>query len=64
MHFFSPSPHINLRKRAPAFIKNGTLASLAKALAIMVLPTPGGPIKSTPLGRKIPKSWYFLGFFK
>ncbi len=31
-------------------VKKGTLASPATALAIKVLPVPGGPTSNTPLG--------------
>ena len=44
--------------------KKGTLASPATALASKVLPVPGGPTSSTPLGILAPSSRYFLGSFK
>src|SRR2546426_8608546 len=34
------------------------------ALASMVLPVPGGPIKRMPLGSTPPSRLYFLGFFR
>ena len=40
----------------PDMEKNGTLASPATALASMVLPVPGGPTSSTPLGMDAPIS--------
>ena len=44
--------------------KNGTLASPATALASRVLPVPGGPTSSAPLGILPPRAVYFLGFFR
>ena len=41
--------------------KKGTLASPATALASKVLPVPGGPTKSAPLGNFAPISVYFCG---
>ena len=38
----------------PLIEKNGTPASPATALASSVLPVPGGPISSTPLGTRAP----------
>ena len=43
-------------------MKNGTLASPAMARASSVLPVPGGPNSSTPLGILAPSDWNFLGF--
>ena len=45
----------------PEMEKKGTPASPATALASMVLPVPGGPTSSTPLGMDAPASVYFLG---
>ena len=42
--------------------KNGTPASPATARASSVLPVPGGPYKSTPLGMRAPSAWNFFGF--
>ena len=39
-----------------------TLASPATALASRVLPVPGGPTSSTPLGMRAPRSRKRLGF--
>ena len=44
--------------------KNGTPASPATALASSVLPVPGGPTSSTPLGIRAPRELYLEGFFK
>ena len=43
-------------------LKNGTPASPATARARRVLPVPGGPKSSTPLGMRAPSCWNFLGF--
>ena len=45
-------------------LKNGTSASPAIALAIRVLPVPGGPTSSTPLGMRPPSRWNRLGSFR
>ena len=44
--------------------KNGTFASPATARASSVLPHPGGPSSSTPLGMRPPSRWYFFGFVR
>ena len=41
--------------------KKGTLASPAMARASSVLPVPGGPMRSTPLGMRPPSFWNFWG---
>ena len=41
--------------------KKGTLASPAMARASRVLPVPGGPTSSTPLGMRPPSFWNFCG---
>ena len=41
-----------------------TPASPATALASRVLPVPGGPTSSTPLGMRAPRERYFLGSFR
>ena len=41
--------------------KKGTLASPATARASSVLPVPGGPMRSTPLGMRPPSFWNFWG---
>ena len=42
--------------------KKGTPASPATARASSVLPVPGGPYSSTPLGMRAPSAWKRLGF--
>ena len=44
--------------------KNGTPASPAMALARSVLPVPGGPTSSTPLGMRPPSLVNFFGFLR
>ena len=44
--------------------RKGTPASPATALASRVLPVPGGPTSSTPLGMRAPREIYFLGSFR
>ena len=44
--------------------KKGTFASPAMALASSVLPVPGGPTISTPLGIRPPRRWNLLGSLK
>ena len=44
--------------------KKGTPASPATARARSVLPVPGGPTRSTPLGIRPPSNWNFLGFLR
>ena len=41
--------------------RKATPASLATALASRVLPVPGGPTRSTPLGMRAPRAEYFSG---
>ena len=43
---------------------NGTPASPATALASSVLPVPGGPTSSTPLGMRAPTEVKRLGFLR
>ncbi len=45
-------------------LKKGTPASPAMARARSVLPVPGGPIRSTPLGMRPPRRWNFFGSFR
>ena len=45
-------------------LKNGTFASPAMALANSVLPVPGGPSRSTPLGIRAPTFVYLEGSFR
>ena len=46
----APTPTIASTNSDAAMLKNGTFASPATARASNVLPVPGAPIKSTPLG--------------
>ena len=57
----APMPTNISTNSLPEMEKKGTLASPATALASMVLPVPGGPTSSTPLGIEAPTSVYFLG---
>ncbi len=43
---------------------NGTPASPATARAMSVLPVPGGPTSSTPLGMRAPICLNFAGYFR
>jgi hypothetical protein len=60
----APTPTNISTKSDPEIVKNGTFASPATALARRVLPVPGGPTKSAPLGTLAPNFWYFFGSFK
>ena len=44
--------------------RNCTPASPATALASRVLPVPGGPTSSTPLGMRAPRSRYLPGCWR
>ncbi len=57
----APTPTNISTKSEPEILKNGTPASPAIALASRVLPVPGGPTSSTPLGMRPPSTWYFSG---
>jgi len=57
----APTPTNISTKSEPEMEKNGTLASPATALASSVLPVPGGPTSSAPLGSFAPISVYFWG---
>ena len=46
----APTPTNIWMNSEPLIAKNGTLASPATACASSVLPVPGGPTSSTPLG--------------
>lgn len=60
----APTP-TNISMNSAAEIEiNGTPASPATALASIVLPVPGGPIRSAPLGILAPNSVYLSGYFK
>ena len=58
----APTPTNISTKSEPEIEKNGTPASPATARASSVLPVPGGPYRSTPLGMRAPSAWNFLGF--
>ena len=60
----APTPTNISTKSDPEREKNGTFASPATALAMSVLPVPGGPTSNAPLGILAPKSVYFFGDFK
>ena len=51
-------------KELHGMLKNGTSASPATALASSVLPVPGGPTRSAPLGILPPRSVYRWGFLR
>ncbi len=57
----APTPTNISTKSEPEMLKNGTPASPAMARARSVLPVPGGPIMSTPLGMRPPSFWNFFG---
>lgn len=57
----APTPTKTSTKSEPETEKKGTPASPAHALASMVLPVPGGPVSSTPLGMVAPRLLYFSG---
>ena len=48
----------------PLIEKNGTFASPATAFASKVLPVPGGPTRSAPLGILAPISLYLAGLWR
>ena len=50
----APTPTNISTNSEPEIEKNGTPASPATARASSVLPVPGGPIRSTPLGMRAP----------
>ena len=60
----APTPTNISTKSEPAREKNGTFASPATAFASNVLPVPGGPTSSAPLGSFAPISVYFLGLWR
>lgn len=60
----APTPTYISINSLPLIVKKGTLLSPAHALAIMVLPVPGGPVNKAPLGIFAPSLWYFWGFTK
>ena len=58
----APTPTNISTKSDPEIEKNGTPASPATARASRVLPVPGGPYSSTPLGIRAPSAWNRFGF--
>lgn len=59
-----PTPTNISSKLDPLANKNGTSASPATALANIVFPVPGGPVKRTPFGNLPPRVENFSGFFR
>jgi hypothetical protein len=60
----APTPtNISMNSEAET-VRKGTPASPATARASSVLPVPGGPTSSTPLGISAPMRRYFCGFFR
>jgi len=57
----APTPTNISTKSDPEIEKNGTPASPATARASSVLPVPGGPYRSTPLGILAPTAWNLAG---
>ena len=57
----APTPTIISTNSAALIEKNGTPASPATAFASSVLPVPGAPTSSTPLGAVPPRRVYFSG---
>ena len=53
----APTPTNISTKLEPVRARNGTRASPATARASRVLPVPGGPTISTPLGPTAPARW-------
>ena len=60
----APTPTNISTKLDPVREKNGTSASPATARAMSVLPVPGGPTISTPLGPTAPAWRYLSGFLR
>jgi hypothetical protein len=60
----APTPTNISMKSEPVTDTNGTPASPATALAISVLPVPGGPTRRTPFGMRAPICLNFWGYFK
>src|SRR6476646_9160299 len=57
----APTPTNISTNSEPLRLKNGTCASPATARASSVLPVPGGPTSSAPLGIRPPRLVYFFG---
>ena len=60
----APAPTKSSTNSEPEIIKNGTSASPATAFDKSVLPVPGGPTRSTPLGILAPISVYLSEWMK
>ena len=60
----APTPTNISTNSEPESEKNGTFASPATAFARSVLPVPGGPTKSAPLGCFAPIARYFDGLWR
>ena len=60
----APTPTKISTKLDPLTDRNGTPASPATALAMRVLPVPGGPTMSTPFGPTAPAREYRVGFLR
>ena len=60
----APTPTNISTKSEPDMERKGTSASPATALASSVLPVPGGPTSSAPLGILAPSSVYRCGFLR
>ena len=60
----APTPTIISMNSDALALKKGTLASPAVARASSVLPVPGAPASSTPLGARAPRRRYFSGSFR
>ena len=60
----APTPTNISTKSEPASEKKGTCASPATAFASRVLPVPGGPTSSAPLGILPPSCVYLAGFLR
>ncbi len=60
----APTPTNISTNSEPEREKNGTPASPAMARASSVLPVPGGPTSSTPLGMRPPRRRNFSGVFR
>lgn len=54
-----PSPMYICTKLVPASLRKVALVCPAQALAIIVLPVPGGPNIKQPFGGRIPIFWNF-----
>ena len=57
----APTPTYSSTKSEPEMDRKWTPASPATALAMRVLPVPGGPTSSTPLGMRAPRAVNFWG---